>query len=76
MCQINADTLNVLYRYKEVSQLQHSGISLPTATITVVTPHIAIVCQTKCDLIMCINHVLSVCTILRMCAHQNQCNSD
>ena len=40
MCHITADTLNVLYIYKEVSHLQHSGISLPTATIPVVTPHI------------------------------------
>ena len=75
MCQINADTLNVLYRYKEVSQLQHSYYSLPTATIPVVTPHIAIVWQTKCDLMMCINRVLGVFTIL--CVHTKiTCNSD
>ena len=75
MCQINVDAINVLHRYKEVSQLQHSCFSLPTATIPVVTPHIAIVWQTKCDLMMCINRVLGVFTIL--CAHAKiTCNSD
>ena len=53
--------------YKVVNQLQHSCISLPTATVSVDTYITRVVWQTKCELMMCISRVLRV-----TCARQNR----
>ena len=60
--------------YKETNQLQSSCISLPTATVPVVTPHMYIVWQTNYELVMCISRVSHVFAIPR--AHTKiACNS-